>query len=1052
MWLIHWALRRPRSTMVVVFAALSFGVIALRRMPVDILPQLGTPVVYVAQPYGGLSPAQMEGFITSYYEYHFLYVTGILDVESKSIQGATLLKLRFHDGTNMNQAMAEVVGYTNRARAFMPPGTVPPFVIRYDAGGAPVGQLVLRSDTRSLGEIQDLALFRVRPMFSALDGVSAPPPFGGNQRTVVVRVDPERLRGYGLTPDAVVQTLARGNAIAPSGNVRIGDYTYISSGNAVVEDIGELSRLPVKVDGGSVVLLGDVATVENGSDITTSYALVNGRRSVYIEVTKRSDASTWDVVKRVRAALPAMQAAVPPDIHVSYEFDQSGYVINALRNLTVEAVLGALLTGAMVLLFLRDMRSAAIVVITIPIALLTAAIGLAAFGQTINVMTLGGLALAVGILVDEATVTVENIHRHLERGESKGRAILDAGREILGPTLLILVAVLAVFAPAAFMTGIPRAMFLPLSLAVGLAMVASFVLSRTLVPVLASWMLPERADAHAGTHAGRPPVTERLEAWFTAALAFTAARRIAVLVAYALAAVVVIAGASRLIGTEIFPRADRGQFQLRLRAPAGTRVEVMEQKTLAALDLITEVAGPGGVEITSAFVGSQPSSYPINTVFLWTSGPHEAVILVKPPAGSRASLEQLREALRGAFAQRMPDLRLSFEPGDIVDQVMAQGATTPIELAIFGRDLGADEAFADSIERRLTGIAALRDIGIVQPLRYPAIAVTVDRQRAGVLGTSVSEINQSLVAATSSSRFTQPNYWLDTKTGTAYQVQVEIPQATMSSADALQEIPVRPVGDSRLLLGDVATLKTTTVVGEYDRLNQQRMVTLTANVHDRDLGGAARAVRSAIAAAGTPPTGVSVRLRGQVDLMEQMFGELRSGLLLTVFVIFLLLAGTFQSVRLSLVVLSTVPAVVAGSLVALFVARNTLNIQSYMGMIMSLGVSAANAILLVTAAEQARAEGLDAHAAARRAAERRTRPILMTTFAMLAGMLPMALGLGEGGDQTAPLGIAVIGGLAASTLAALLVLPLVYGASQAGVPLRSHSLDPDDPRGVYAPG
>jgi multidrug efflux pump subunit AcrB len=558
-------------------------------------------------------------------------------------------------------------------------------------------------------------------------------------------------------------------------------------------------------------------------------------------------------------------------------------------------------------------------------------------------------------------------------------------------------------------------------------------------------------DSHAPS-AGPPPITERVQGWFTSALAFTEARRATVLGAYALAVVVVIVGASRLIGTEIFPRADSGQFQLRLRAPAGTRVEVMEQKTLAALDLIREVAGPDGIEITSAFVGSQPSSYPINTVFLWTSGPHEAVILVKPPAGNHASLERLREALRGAFAQRMPDLRLSFEPGDIVDQVMAQGATTPIELAIFGRDLGADETFADSILRRLAGIPALRDVGIVQPLRYPAIAVTVDRQRAGVLGTSVSEINQSLVAATSSSRFTQPNYWLDTKTGTAYQVQVEIPQATMSSADALQEIPVRPVGDSRLLLGDVATLKTTTVVGEYDRLNQQRMVTITANVHDRDLGGAAKAVRSAIAAAGTPPTGVSVRLRGQVDLMEQMFGELRSGLLLTVFVIFLLLAGTFQSVRLSLVVLSTVPAVVAGSLIALLVARNTLNIQSFMGMIMSLGVSAANAILLVTAAEQARAGGLDAHAAARRATERRTRPILMTTFAMLAGMLPMALGLGEGGDQTAPLGIAVIGGLAASTLAALLVLPLVYGASQARVPLRPYSLDPDDPRGVYASG
>ncbi|MEO8452988.1 MAG: efflux RND transporter permease subunit, partial [Gemmatimonadota bacterium] len=489
MWLIRGALRRPVTAVVCVLAVLMFGVLALRGMAIDILPRLGSPIVYVAQPYGGLSPAQMEGFVASYYEYHFLYVTGIRDVESRSIQGVSLLKLRFHDGTDMNQAMAEVIGYVNRARAFMPPGTVPPFVVRYDAGSAPVGQLVLRSESRSLGEIQDLALFRVRPMFAALQGVSAPPPFGGNQRTVVVRVDPERLRSYALTPDAVVQTLARGNAVAPAGNVRIGDYALIANQNTIVADIAELGRLAVKVEGGVAVRIGDVATVENGSDIATSYALVNGRRSIYIPVTKRSDASTWDVVQRVRAALPAMQAAVPGDIKISYEFDQSGYVLNALRSLMLEAGLGALLTGAVVLLFLRDWRSAAVVVVTIPIAILAAAIGLAAAGQTINVMTLSGLALAVGILVDQATVTVENIHRHFELGESKQRAIFDACREIIGPEFLILASMLAVFAPAAFMSGTPRAMFLPLSLAVGFAMIASFVLSQTLVPVLANWTL-----------------------------------------------------------------------------------------------------------------------------------------------------------------------------------------------------------------------------------------------------------------------------------------------------------------------------------------------------------------------------------------------------------------------------------------------------------------------------------------------------------------------------------------------------------------------------------
>ena len=1050
MWLIRGALRRPITVLVAVLAALSFGILAIRGMPIDIFPRLGSPVVYVAQPYGGLSPAQMEGFVTSYYEYHFLYVTGILDVESKSIQGAALLKLRFHDGTNMNQAMAEVVGYTNRARAFMPPGTVPPFVVRYDAGSAPVGQLVLRSDTRSVGEIQDLALFRVRPMFAALEGVSAPPPFGGNQRTVVVRVDPERLRGYGLTPDAVVQTLARGNVIAPAGNVRIGDYTLIANQNSIVNDISDLGQLPIKVDRGVAVRVSDVATVENGSDIATSYALVNGRRSVYIEVTKRSDASTWDVVKRVRAALPSMQTAVPPDIHISYEFDQSSYVLNALRNVVVEALLGALLTGAVVLLFLKDWRSASIVVLTIPIALLTAVIGLSLAGQTVNIMTLSGLALAVGILVDQATVTIENIRRHLELGEPKGHAILDACREMIGAEFLILISVLAVFAPAAFMTGTPRAMFLPLSLAVGFAMTVSFVLSQTLVPVLANWMLRGApADSHEAARTTGPSLEERFRRRVGRARASASARGPLAIGIYAAVAVLVIFVGSRAIGTEIFPRVDHGQFQVRLRAPTGTRLETTEQKTIAALGLIRDVVGAEHIAISSAFVGSQPSSYPINTIFLWTSGPQEAVVLVRPPDGDRVGLEQMRERLRAEFAKRMPEMAISFEPADLVDQVMSQGANNPIEVLVIGRDLAADQTYADVLRQRLAATPALRDVAIAQPLNYPSLDVNIDRQRAGILGVSVADVSQSLVAATSSSRFTQPNYWLDTKTGTAYQVQVEVPQATMSSVGALQEIPIRTVGDARLMLGDVASVRNATTVGEFDRLNQQRFLTVTANVHDRDVGGAATTVRRIIAAA-PPPTGITVRLRGQVELMEQMFSELKGGLVLAVFVIFLLLAASFQSFRLAFVVLSTAPAVVAGAMLALLLTRTTLNIQSYMGMIMSLGVSAANAILLVTAAELARRRGSDSHAAASSAAELRLRPILMTTLAMVAGMLPMALGLGEGGEQTAPLGVAVIGGLLASTVAVLIVLPLIYGLVEARVAVRPTSLDPDDPESVYA--
>jgi multidrug efflux pump subunit AcrB len=451
--LLQGALRKPITVLVAVLAIVFFSVMAIRNMKIDIFPTLGLPTIYVAQPYGGLSPEQMEGLITSYYEYHFLYVTGVKFVESRSIQGATIIKVQFQEGTDMAQAMAEIVGYVNRSRAFMPPGTVPPFITRFDAGSVPVGQLVFTSETRSLGEIQDLALFRVRPMFATLPGVSAPPPFGGNQKTVIIKVDPEKLKNYHLSPDQVVQALSKANTITPAGNVRIGDETLLTPQNTIVENIQELANIPLTLGSGPAVYVRDIAQVQLGADVTTSYALINGKRSVYIPVTKRSTASTWDVVKNVKAALPDMQAAVPEDIKVTYEFDQSGYVINSLTNLLFEGGLGAVLTGLMVWLFLRDRRSALIVMLTIPLALLTGVTFLFLAGQTLNIMTLGGLALSVGILVDQATVTIENIHQHLERGESKPKAILNACREIGIPLLLILFSILAVFTSVSSLRG-----------------------------------------------------------------------------------------------------------------------------------------------------------------------------------------------------------------------------------------------------------------------------------------------------------------------------------------------------------------------------------------------------------------------------------------------------------------------------------------------------------------------------------------------------------------------------------------------------------------------
>src|SRR5436190_885089 len=487
---IIFAMRHPITTMVGIAAVVLGAVLSYFRMPIDIFPDLNTPIIYVAQPYGGLDPQQMEGFITNYYEYHFLYITGIDHVESKNIQGVALMKLYFHPGTNMAGALAETVAYVNRARSFMPPGTVPPFIMRFDAGSVPVGYLVFRSDTKSIGEIQDLALNRVRPMFASLPGVSAPPPFGGNQRTIVLRADPKQLQAYNLSPDEVVAAIASGNQITPSGNVAIDGKAPMVPVNSVVGDnIKALEDIPIRLGADPTVYVGDVAHAINATDIPTGYGLVNGKRSVYILVTKRADASTLAVVNEVKQNLPRMQAVIPEDISVRFEFDQSPYVTRAIWGVGLEGLMGAFLTGLMVLLFLRDWRSVIVVVLNIPLALMGATVALWLTGQTINLMTLGGLSLAVGILVDEATVEVENIHTQFEHTPNIARAVRAGNAQTAVPRLLAMLCVLAVFIPSFFMQGAAQALFVPLSLAVGFSMVTSYILSSTFVPVMSTWLL-----------------------------------------------------------------------------------------------------------------------------------------------------------------------------------------------------------------------------------------------------------------------------------------------------------------------------------------------------------------------------------------------------------------------------------------------------------------------------------------------------------------------------------------------------------------------------------
>ena len=1048
MWLIRAALRRPVTVLVAVMAVALTAVFAVSRMRADIFPDLNLPVIYVAQPYGGMSPAQMEGYITYYYEYHFLYVNGIESVESKSIQNTSLLKLTFHAGTDMSEALAQTIGYVNRARAFMPPGTVGPFIMRFDAGTVPVGYLVFRSESRTLGEIQDLALNRVRPQFATLEGLTSPPPFGGSQRTIVIRVDPGKLRSYGMAPEEVIRAVTTGNVIMPSGSVNIGDETRISPMNSVVSNINDLLELPIRTGAGPTVSIRDVGSVSDSTDIPTAYALVNGRRAVYIPVTKRPNASTLTVVSEVKANLGRFQALVPDDITVSYELDQSRNVSAALQAVLREAGLGALLTGLMVLLFLRDWRSATIVVVTIPFALLAAVIALWGAGQTLNIMTLGGLALAVGILVDEATVAIENIHTHLARGVPVARGVLDASGEVVVPRLLAMLSVVAVFVPSFFMTGVSQSLFVPLSLAVGFAMIASFFLSSSLVPVLSVWLLAKhRLSRDAELRA--EDWVERLRNRLAQTLHWLAPARGLLVAAYILVTVATVAAVGLTLGREIFPPAGAKQFQLRFRAPAGTKFESTERLATDVLDEINRAAGPNNVDITLGYVGVQPSSYPINTIFLWTGGSHEGVLQVALKPEARLSLGDFEEQLRGRFRERFPAAQFSFEPGDIVSRIMNFGAPTPVEVAITGPDFAASRTFAAKVRDELAKISTLRDLQYGQALDYPAVQVDVNRRMAGQLGVTVDQIGRSFAAATSSSRFVAPNYWADPRTGIAFQVQIEVPQPQMTSLDDLRVIPVSADRRSHPLLGDVARVENSTIVGEYDRVNGQRMVTLTANVFGEDLGRIAGRVDQAIGRAGAPPRGAAVTVRGQLAAMRETFTNITAGLAVAVVVIFLLLAANFQSLRLAFVVVSTVPAVLMGVVLMLAATRTTLNVQSFMGAIMAIGVAVANAILLVTFAEQARRQGGSPLYTAIHAARARMRPVLMTSAAMIAGMMPMALAIGEGAEATAPLGRAVIGGLAAATLATLLILPSVYSLVQQSAVVASPSLDPDDPESAY---
>jgi multidrug efflux pump subunit AcrB len=1041
--MIRAALKRPITVLVFFIGLLLFSIMAVRSISIDIFPRLNLPTIYVIEQYGGMSAQQMEGFFATRMQDQFLYVNGIKNIESKNIQGLSLIKLTFYENTDMAEASAQVALQVNRTMAFFPPGALPPQVVRFDASSLPVGELVFSSKTRPLKDIFDLAITRIRPLFATVPGLSAPPPFGSNARSVLIDVSPEKLRMYNLSADEVVEAITKNNVITPSGNLRLDSMMLVSSINSLEDKVQKFEDIPIKSNGSTSIYVRDVANVVDGADITVDYALVNGKRSVYIPVVKTADASTWEVVQTLRKRIPEMKSLLPDDVNISYEFDQSVFVINSAKSLMTEGILGAILTGLTVLFFLRDWRSSMVVIITIPVSVMGAVFFLKLTGQTINIMTLSGLALAIGILVDEATVTIENIHQHLEMGKSKRQAILDACNEISFPKLLILLCILAVFAPSFVMTGVPKAMFLPLSLAIAFAMICSYTSAQTLVPVISNWILKE--EMYQNPHhpaSGEKGFFNRLKTALARRLEKWMPKRKRIVPLYLVLALGAAGACFLIIGKDLLPKTNNGQLQLRLREPDGIRLEVTERTTKEVLKIIDSTVHQH-VDISSAFVGLVPSSFGTSNLYIFNSGTHESVIQINLDEDYKIRIEDLKETLRKVILQRFPELKISFEPIELTEKIMAQGAATPIEVRVAGKNMDQIRNYAERLVAKLKPIPFLRDVQVAQPLNFPTINITIDRNRLELMGLSINSVSKSITDVTSSSRYTNKNLWLDDKVAYTYQTQVQVPEYIMNSIQQLQSVSLVK-GQPRPILSDVAEISVDTLTGEYDRSGPRRYVTVSANIHNRDLGSATNAVEHAIRELGSTDNGLVVEVKGMSSLLTETLDSLQKGLLAAIVVILLLLAANYQSFGVAVSVLSTVPAVILGAMLLLLATGATLNLQSYMGIIMSTGVSVANALLIVTNAEKLRLIYKDPFKAAITSASIRLRPIMMTSIAMIVGMIPMASGLGEAGDQSAPLGRAVIGGLAASTFAALLIVPLVYGWIRQRASFGSASLLPED--------
>jgi len=1068
---IVFALRHPITMMMIVVALIGGGSLALTKMRVDIFPPLNLPRIYVYLQYGGMSPYQMEGLIVNQFELYFQYVDGVSAIESHSIQQCALVKLSFFPGTDMGLAMAQVSAMSFRAMSQMPIGTLPPLIMRMDAGCVPVGYLVLKSEKTPLGMVGDLAQNFIRPLVQKnVPGTIGTPPFGPNARSILVNANPDKLRTYNLSPQDVVKAIMNGNVVIPAGNIYIRDQMPLVPTNALVTDIQDLGNIPLRM--GMNVYIRDVATITDATDVNYGYALVDGKKSVYLPIIKKDTASTLTVVKNIADAMPFFRSVLPEDVKISFEFDESPTVVTAIKSVGTEGLIGAGLTGLMILLFLGDMRSVIVVVCNIPLALMGSLFGLYITGNSINIMSLGGLALAIGILVDEATVEIENIHAQMRGKISLARAVRRGNDITAVARLLALFCILSVFIPAFIMDDPLKALFMPLALAVGFAMISSYLLSSTFVPVMAVWLLKEGHHEH---KTDKLSLFERVEKAYEGLVHHIVKLKWIVVPSYIGLAAVCLTFFGSILGQELFPKIDSGQFVLRFRPPPGTNFEITRMMGQKILEIIEREVGQDKIDISIGYAGQIAPVYGLNLMITMMRGPDDGILRMAFKEGSGIELAAFREKMRKMLpieistwmakvmeSKGVPpeeakinctNLTFGFEPGDMVSNVMSFGSPTPLEIVVYGNSLPNVRAHAMKVREKMKAIPCLRDVQFQQSLDYPTVDVNIDREKAGLSGVNVQQVGNSVLVGTNSSRYIALNYWQNPKTGFDYQVEVLVPTQRMVSPLDVETLPLSQItNDVTLMVRDVANVKTGNTPGQIDRISSQRYISISANVEDVDLGTASRLVQQAVKDAGTPPEGVLIDTRGQTGTMNQMFTSLGIGLSIAVCVILVMLTAYFQSPRLALTSIGAVPGVINGVVTALVLTKTTLNIESFMGSIMCIGVSVSNSVMMITFMNDRWKDGLTVTEAAVQGAAGRLRPIIMTACAMTTGMLPMALALEEGSQMQAPLGRAVIGGLLASTACTLLVLPAVFSMLLGNRKPISVSIDPDDPEGTKFDG